>query len=113
MKETFMKYMKGSVFVILTIYAVLISSSFAVAGEDTMQKNLTDITDLISKWSKQLSTGKLDFNAQKKLGEIMSQMSKVLHNMTMKDQGDRQMDSHNKIMEMEKAWDPFDNSDRM
>jgi hypothetical protein len=40
-------------------------------------------------------------------------MSKVLHDMTMQDQGDMQMDYHNKIMEMEKAWDPFDTSDRM
>ena len=113
MKEPFRKYIKGSVFVVFTIYAVLISSGFAVAGDDTMQKNLTDIADLISKWSTQLSTGKLDSNAQKKLGEIMSQMSKVLHDMTMHDQGDRQMDYHNKIMEMEKAWDPFDTSDKM
>ena len=113
MKEIFMKYIKGSVFVIFTIYAVLISSGFAVAGDDTTQKNLTDIADLISKWSKQLNTGKLDSNAQKKLGEIMSQMSKVLHDMAMQDQGDRQMDYHNKIMEMEKAWDPFDTSDKM
>ena len=56
-----------------------------------------------SKWSKQLSAGKLDSSAQKKLGEIMSQMSKVLHDMSMQDQGDMQMEYHNKIMEMEKA----------
>ena len=67
----------------------------------------------MSKWSKQLSTGKLDSNAQEKLGEIMSQMSQLLHDMTMRGQGDIHMDYHNKIMEMEKAWDPFDTSDRM
>ena len=113
MKKPSMKYIKGSVFVILAIYAVIISSNFAIAGDHTMQKNLTDIADLMSKCSKQLSTGKLDSNAQEKLGEIMSQMSQVLHDMTMQGQGDMHMDYHNKIMEMEKTWDPFDTSDRM
>jgi hypothetical protein len=113
MKKSSMKYIKGSVFVIFAIYAVMISSGFAIAGDHTMQKNLTDIADLMSKWSKQLSTGKLDSNAQEKLGEIMSQMSQVLHDMTMQGQGDMHMDYHNKIMEMEKAWDPFDTSDKM
>jgi hypothetical protein len=96
-----------------TIYAVLVSGGFAVAGDDTKQKNLTDIADLVSKWSTQLSTGKLDSNAQKKLGEIMSQMSNLLNDMAVQDQGGKQMDYHNKIMEMEKAWDPFDTSDKM
>jgi hypothetical protein len=113
MKKSSMKYVKGSVFVIFAIYAVMISCGFAVAADYTMQKNLTDIADLMSKWSKQLSTGKLDANTQKKLGEIMSQTSEVLRDMTMQGQGDMQMDHHNKIMEMEKAWDPFDTSDKM
>ena len=113
MKKPSMKYIKGSVFVVFTIIAVMISSGFAIAGDYTMQKNLTDIADLISKWSKQLSTGKLDSATQEKLGEIMSQTSQVLHDMTMQGQDDMHMDYHNKIMEMEKAWDPFDTSDRM
>ena len=108
-----MKYIKGSVFVIFAICAVMISSGFAIAGDYTMQKNLTDIADLMSKWSKQLSTGELDSMTQEKLGEIMSQMSKVLHDITMQDQADMQMNYHNEIMGMEKAWDPFDTSDRM
>ena len=113
MKKPSMKYINGSVFVIFAIYAVMISSGFAIAGDYTMQKNLTDIADLISKWSKQLSTGKLDSNAQEKLGEMLSQTSQILHDMTMKGKGDMHMDYHNKIMEMEKTWDPFDTSDRM
>ena len=113
MKKSSMKYIKGSVFVIFAIYAVLISGGVAVAGEYTMQKNLTDIADLMSKWSKQLSTGKLDSNTQEKLGEIMSQTSGVIRDMTMQGQGDMHMEYHNKIMEMEKAWDPFDTSDKM
>ena len=113
MKKSSMKYIKGSVFVIFVIYAVMTSSGFAIAGDYSMQKNLTEIADLMSKWSKQLSTGKLDSNTQEKLGEIMSQTSEVLRDMTMQGQGDMHMEYHNKIMEMEKAWDPFDTSDKM
>ena len=113
MNKSSIKYIKGSVLVIFTVYAVMISSGFAIAGDHTMQKNLTDIADLMSKWSKQLSTGKLDSMAQEKLGEIMSQTSQVLRDMTMQGQGDMHMEHHNKIMEMEKAWDPFDTSDKM
>ena len=113
MNKSSMKYIKGSVFAIFAIYAIMISSGFAFAGDYTMHKNLTDIADLISKWSKQLSTGKLDSNAQEKLGEMLSQTSQILHDMTMKGQGDMHMDHHNKIMEIEKAWDPFDTSDKM
>jgi hypothetical protein len=113
MKKSSMKYIKGSVFAIFAIYVVMISSGFAIAGDHSMQKNLTDIADLMSKWSKQLSTGKLDSNTQEKLGEIMSQTSEVLRDVTMQGQGDMHMQYHNKIMEMEKAWDPFDTSDKM
>ncbi len=59
-----MKYIKGSVLVIFAAYAVMISSGFVFAGEITMQKNLNDIAELMSKWSNQLSTGKLDSNTQ-------------------------------------------------
>jgi hypothetical protein len=113
MKKSSMKYIKGSVFVILAIYAVLISGGVAAAGDYTMQKNLTDIADQMSKWSKQLSTGDLDSNTQKKLSDIMSETSGVLRDMTMQGQDDMPMRHHNKIMEMEKAWDPFDTSDKM
>ncbi|MBW2434045.1 MAG: hypothetical protein JRF36_10620 [Deltaproteobacteria bacterium] len=113
MKKSSMKTLKGSVFVVWVIHALIISSTFAIAGDFTMQKNMNDIAELMSKWSKQLSTGKLDADAQAKLGEIMSQMSVVLRDMTMQSQADMQMEHHNKIMEMEKTWDPFDTSDRM
>ena len=113
MNQSSIKYIKTSVFVIFAICALMIYSGFAVAGEYTMQKNLNDMAGLMSKWSKQLSTGKLDSNAQEKLGEIMSQMSQILRDMTEQGQGDMHMDYHNKIMEMEKAWDPFDTSDKM
>jgi hypothetical protein len=113
MSKSSKKYIKESVFVIFAIFTIIIFSDSVIAGDFTMQKNLNDMAELMSKWSKQLSTGKLDSNAQEKLGEVMSQMSQVLRDMTVQSQGDMQMDYHNKIMEMEKAWDPFDTSDRM
>ena len=113
MSKPSIKYIKGSVFVIFAIFAIIIFSGSVIAGEFTMQKNLNDMAELMSQWSKQLSTGKLDSNAQEKLGEVMSQMSQVLRDMTVHSQGDMQMDYHHKIMEMQKAWDPFDTSDRM
>ena len=113
MNQSPIKYIKASIFVIFAISALMVYSGFAVAGDYTMQKNLNDMAELMSKWSKQLGTGKLDPNAQKKLGEIISQMGQVLHDMSGQGQGDMQMDYHNKIQEMKKAWDPFDTSDKM
>ena len=113
MNKSSIKCIKGSAFALFAIYAVMTSGGYAIAEDFTMQKNLNDIADLMSKWSKQLSTGKLDPDAQGKLGEIISQASQILRDMTMQGRGDMQMEYHNKIMEMEKAWDPFDTSDRM
>ena len=113
MNKSSLKYIKRSVFVIIAIYALIIHGGFVIAGDYTMQKNLNDIAELMSKWSKQLSTGKLDPNAQEKLGEIMSQMSQVMHDMTGQGQGDMHMEHHNNIQKMKKAWDPFDTSDKM
>ena len=113
MNKSSIKYIKKSAFALFAIYAVMISGGYAIAEDFTMQKNLNDIADMMSTWSKQLSTGKLDPDAQGKLSEIISQASQILRDMTMHGQGDMQMEYHNKIMEMEKAWDPFDTSDRM
>ena len=113
MQKTSMKIIKRSVLIIFFIYTLIISSGFAIAADSTMQTNLNDIANLMSKWSKQLGMGKMDAMSQQKLGENMSQMSEVLRDMSMQGQGDMQMEHHNKIMEMEKAWDPFDSSDKM
>ena len=113
MYKSSIKYVKGSVFVIFAIYAVIVYSGFAIAGDYTMQKNLNDMAELMSKWSKQLSTGQLDANAQEKLGEIISQMSQMMRDMTGHERDDMHMDDHKKIQKMEKAWHPFDTSDKM
>jgi hypothetical protein len=113
MNQSSRKYFKKSVFVVIAFYALLIYGGLVIAGDYTMQKNLNDIAELMSMWSNQLSTGKLDPNAQKKLGEIMSQMSEVMHDMTGQSQGNMHMDHHDKIQKMKKVWDPFDTSDKM
>ncbi len=62
---------------------------------------------------KSIKHRKIGFQHPGKLGEIMSQTSQVLRDMTMQGKANMQMDYHNKIMEMEKTSDPFDTSDRM
>ena len=113
MNQLFRKYFNRSVFLVIAFYALTIHGGIVIAGDYTMQKNMNDIAELMSKWSKQLSTGKLDPSTQKKLGEIMSQLSQVMHDMTGKGQGEMHMDHHNKIEKMKRAWDPFDTSDKM
>ena len=113
MNKSSRNYIKRSVFVVVAIYALIIPGGLVIAGDYTLQKNLNDIAELMSKWSKQLSTGKLDPSAQEKLGEIMSQLSEVMHDMTGQGKGDMNMDHHDKIEKMKKAWDPFDTSDKM
>ena len=113
MYKSSIKYVKGSVFVIFAICAVITHGGSAIAEDYTMPKNLNDMAELMSKWSKQLSTGKLDSNSQEKLGEIMSHMSQVLRDMTGQGSDDMQMDVHKKIQKMKKDWDPFDTSDKM
>ena len=99
--------------VIFTIFSVMIYNGSANAGDYTMQSNLNDIAEMMSKWSKQLNSGKMEPKAQEKLGDIMSQMSQVLLDLSAKTSDDMHMDHHNKIQGMKKEWDPFDSSGGM
>ena len=99
--------------VILAIFIVMTYSGIANADDYTMQKNLTEMADLMSKWSKQLCSGKMEPKAQEALGEIMSLMSQVIRDMSAKQGGEMNMDHHNKIQGMKKEWDPFDSSGGM
>ena len=78
-----------------------------------METNLNDIAELMSKWSKQLSSGKMDPKAQEKLSEMLSRTSQVLQDLSAKKGDDMHMEHHNKIKTMEREWDPFDTSDKM
>lgn len=113
MKITMMKYLTISMFVTFAAFTAMVYSSSAVAGDHSMQTNLSSIADLMSKWSKQLSSGKVEPMAQEKMGEMMSNMSQVLKEMAGPGVSDMSMDHHNKIETMKKDWDPFDTSDKM
>ena len=99
--------------VIFTIFTVMIYNSSANAGDYMMQTNLNNMADLMSKWSKQLSSGKMEPMAQEKLGELLSRTSQVLRDLTAKTSDDMHMEHQNKIKQMKKDWDPFDSSDKM
>ena len=106
-------YIKMPKLMAFTLFTLMFFIGSANAGDYTMQTNLNDIAEMMSKWSKQLSSGKVEPKTQEKLGEIMSQMSHVLRDMSAKTGDDMHMDHHNKIQGMKKAWDPFDTSGRM
>jgi hypothetical protein len=72
-----------------------------------------DMADLMSKWSKQLGSGKCEPEAQAKIGQLMSRMSEVMRNYSSDSHGKMDMDHHKKIETMKQEWDPFDSSDRM
>jgi len=102
-----------SMFVFIAFFAVLICGELVLAADDSMQTNLNAIADQLARWSKQSSMGKLTPEAQVKLGELLMESSQVLKEMTMKDSGNMQMMHKDKIMMMEKEWDPFDTADKM
>jgi hypothetical protein len=112
MNQLGLNYLKIPMLVIFTIFTVMIYNGSANAGDATMQTNLNNMADMMSKWSNQLSSGKMEPKAQKKLGEIMSQMSQVLTDLSAKKSDDMHMEHHNKIQQMKKDWDPFDTSDK-
>ena len=113
MNQLPMNHLKIPMLVIFTIFTVMIYNSSANAGDSMMQTNLNNMADLMSKWSKQLSSGKMEPMAQEKLGELLSRTSQVLRDLTAKTSDDMHMEHQNKIKQMKKDWDPFDSSDKM
>ena len=105
--------LKVMVLVIFTFFALMIFSGPAPAGDYTMQTNLNDIADQMSRWSKQCSTSKMKPEAQEKLGELLLQTSQLLKDMAGKSGGEMHTMHSNKIQSMKKDWDPFDTSDSM
>ncbi len=113
MNQPFINCTKIPMLVIFTIFTIMIYNGSANAGDSMMQTNLNDMAGMMSKWSKQLSSGKMEPKAQEKLSHIMSQMSQVLQDMSTKTGDDMLMEHQNKIKQMKKDWDPFDSSDKM
>jgi hypothetical protein len=113
MKQLIINFKKIPVLLMFTIFAVMIYSGSANAEDYTMQTNLNDMADLMSKWSKELSSGKMDQKAQEKLGELLTLTSQVLRDMSAKSGDDMNMEHHKKVEQMKKDWDPFDTSGKM
>ena len=97
---------------IFTIFTVMIYYGSVHADEYNKNTNLTSISELMSKWSQQLSTGKVAPNTQEKMGKTMSDLSRVLLEMAGSGGGDMNLQYHAKIETMKKEWNrnPFDTS---
>jgi len=113
MKRTSKNDLKVFMLVLISFFALTLYGGYALAEDQTMQTNLNEVADQLARWSKQSGTGKLTPEAQIKLSELLLETSQVLKEMGMKGGGEMQMEHHNKIEMMKKAWDPFDNADRM
>ena len=113
MNKISMTYIKIPVVLLFVIFSLVVFNSPGNAGDYSMQSNLDSISQLMSIWSKQLSSGKMDAKAQEKLGELLSQTSQLLQDLSSKSGSEMDMQHHNKIKEMKKEWDPFDSTDRM
>ena len=113
MKRTSKKDLKVFMLVLISFFTLMLYGGYALAEDQTMQKNLNEVADQLARWSKQSGTGKLSPEAQVKLSALLLETSQVLKEMAMKGGGEMQMEHQNKIQMMKKAWDPFDNADRM
>ncbi|MDX1708475.1 MAG: hypothetical protein R3274_07735 [Desulfobacterales bacterium] len=113
MKMSSSSYMQMYVLAIVAFLAVMTFSGPANAGEYTVGTNLSSMSELTAKFSKMLSSGKVDAKTQEKMGEILSQMSQVLSEMAGPTGATMTGDHNQKIKNMKKDFDPFDTSGRM
>ena len=113
MKTSAKNGLKVTMVVLIAFLTLMIYGGRAISADDMMQTNLSEVADQLARWSKQSSMGKLTPEAQVKLGELLRETSQVLKEMAMKDGGKMQMEHHEKIEMMKKAWNPFDTADRM
>lgn len=101
-------HLKILMILLFSIFALMIFTSFALAGDSTMQRNCKNLSELTSKWSKQLSSGKITPEAQEKLAELLSLTSQVLQDMSEKSGEQMHMENSMKIEKMKSEWNPFD-----
>ena len=71
-------YLKVSMFVIFSFIAASIFSLPLNAGDYTMQTNLKEMADQMSRWSKQSSAAKMTPEAQAELSRLLMEASRVL-----------------------------------
>jgi uncharacterized membrane protein len=108
-----MTHLKKSFLVLIAISALMIFTGSALAGDSMMQQNCKNLSELTSKWSNQLASGKLTPEAQAKLAELLAETSQILQEMSEKSGEQMHMQNSVKIDQMQKDWDPFDTSDKM
>jgi hypothetical protein len=97
----------------------MIYNGSAYAGEESMEANMRSMAELISEFSKQLSSGKVEPKVQEKMGDILFRCSQMMQEMTeaggsgMKAGGSgMNMEHRGKLEVMEKEWAPFDTYDK-
>ncbi len=104
---------KFPAFVLFTVFTMLLFNGPAIAGDHSMQTNLNDLAEIMTKWSNQLSSGKMTPEAQEKLSELLNETSQVLRELSAKSGHDMNTKHHMMIEKMKTEWDPFDTSHRM
>ena len=97
----------------VSVFTLMLFTGSALAGDNMMQKNYKNLSELTAKWSDQLSSGKITPEAQQKLAELLSETSQILQAMSEKSGEQMHMENSVKIDQMMKEWDPFDTSDKM
>jgi hypothetical protein len=113
MKRIYMTHLKANLFVLFCIFTLLLFTGSAVAGDSMLQQNCKNLSDLTSKWSNQLKSGKITPEAQMKLAELLAETSQILQEMSEKSGEQMHVENSLKIEKMKKEWDPFDTSDKM
>jgi hypothetical protein len=113
MKITSKNDLKVSILIVVSFFTMILFGGPALAGDYTVQTNLSKVADQLARWSKQSGSGKLTSEAQLTLSKLLLEASLMLKEMAMKGSGEMKMKHQNKIDRMKKAWDPFDTSDRM
>ena len=107
------KSKKLSSIVIVSIFALLIFTGSALAGDSMMQQNCKNLSEMTAKWSNQLNSGKITPEAQAKLAELLAETSQILQEMSENSGEQMHMENSVKIEQMKKEWDPFDTTSRM
>jgi hypothetical protein len=113
MKQLYTTYLKKNLFILVSIFSSMIFTGYAVAGDNMMQQNCKNLSELTAKWSNQLNSGKITPEAQAKLAELLAETSQILQEMSEKSGKQMHIQNSIKIQKMEKEWKPFDTSDRM
>ena len=99
--------------VIVSLFALMLLTGSALAGDSMMQTNCKNLSELTAKWSNQLNSGKITPEAQAKLAELLAETSQILQAMSEKSGEQMHMENSVKIEQMKKDWDPFDTAGKM